>query len=798
MDALWQELRHSARAVRRQPGFAVVVVLTLAVGIGLNTAVFSLLHSTLLAPLPYHDPGRLAMLWTEIPAEGVRESRSAYANVQDWRSSTRSFEDLATFDPTSLTVTGGEWPEQISTARVSANLFGVLGVPALLGRVFSPEEERQRAAVVVVSHEFWLRRFDGERAAIGRTIELAGTPFQVVGVMPAGFGFPDRNTLLWLPQTQFTDWEATAAQRGTGAWGVIGRLRAGVTIDRARADMTEIAARLARSYPGANAGLGIHVVPLYEHVTGHSFRLALWMLFGAVGLLLLIACANAAHLVVARGMDRGREFAVRRALGATAPRLLRQTVVENLVLAGCAGVAGILLAYGGLRLLIALAPANLPRLNEVGVHGAALGYAAAVSLVAGLAVGVAPALRTARNDLSVLMREGSSSAGGRGYRGRGMLIVMQCALAVVLVFGAQLLIRSFLEIRSVDPGFASEDVLMANLSVEEPSRRVSFYESVVREVGEVPGVTAAGVVEDLFISGAPSRAIVVEGGPTTDASFTPMRIDAIAGELFAAIGVRILEGRGFSASDGPEAPPVAIINEAMARRFWPGQSPVGRRFRSGGPESAWVEVVGVVSDMRRQGMEREAIAQAFRPYSQEPSRNMNLLVKSRVPSATLAAAVRARVAAIDATIPLYRVGTVAQALDGQLLERRFQTFLLTLFAGLAMILAAGGIYGIVQYSVARRVHEMAIRTAVGASTDRLVRMVVREGVSLALPGLAAGIVCGVWLSETITALLFDVSASDPVSLLVPAAVLLSAVVLASWIPARRAARVDPMGVLRSR
>ncbi|MFW6039852.1 MAG: ABC transporter permease, partial [Gemmatimonadota bacterium] len=674
MDVLWQDLRHALRTLRRDGRFTTIVVLTLAVGIGVHTAVFSLVHSTLLEPLPYEAPDRLAMVWTAIPAEGVREARSAYANIEDWRTRNRVFEDLATYDPTSLTLTDGEWPEQVSAALVSANFFPLLGVAPALGRTFSPEEEQRAAPVAVLSHDLWERRFGASPAAIGGTIEIAGRPFRVVGVMPEGVDFPERSTLLWLPQTLFTDWEATAAQRGTGAWRVVGRLREGVSLERARAEMGAIADRLERTHPDANAGLGVSVVPLYEHVTGRSYRLALWTLFGAVGLVLLIACANAAHLILARGVDRRPEFALRQALGATGRRLIRQTLTESLVLALAAGAAGVVLAEVTLRLLVALAPEGMPRLHEIGIDGSVLVYAAVVSLGAGVLFGTTPAVGSSHDRSLEVARagRGPTRRAGRG-RTRRLLIVFQFALAVILVFGANLLVRSLIAARDVDPGFVSENVLIANLSVESESRRTEFYDRVLREVRAIPGVGAVGLIEDLFISGAAGAAITVEGRGEAATRFERISRDAVTGDFFETMGVPLRAGRGFAPAERATAAPVAIINETMARRSWPGESAVGKRFRPGGPDSdaTWTEVVGVVGDMRRQGVEREPVAQIFVPYAREPSRSMNLLVRGDVPVTELASAIRARIAAIDRTVPVYQVRTVAEAMDGYLVERRF-------------------------------------------------------------------------------------------------------------------------------
>ena len=799
MDQISSDVRHALRSLRRNRGFTAVIVLTLSIGIGANTAVFSLVYSILVAPLPYEEPGRLGMLWTEIPARGVREATSAYANIMDWRTQNRAFEDLATFDPTSLTLTGGEWPEQVSTARVSSNFFSVLGVAPALGRTFSLEEEERGAPVVVLSHDFWVGRLDASPRALGATIEVAGSSLEVVGVMPEAFGFPEQATQLWLPQSLFTDWQAASARRGTDAWRVIGRLRSGVSFEEAGLGMAEIADRLERQYPDRNAGLGVRVVPLYEQVTGQSFRLTLWTLFGAVGLVLLIACANAAHLILTRGMDRERDSAVRQALGATMPRLMRYAVTENLLLAAMACVVGVLIAAGGLRLLLALAPSSLPRLDEIGMNGAVLTYAAVVSLGAGILFGMLPALSHSRRPLFGVLRE----AGGVGdrpgkHRARQGLIVLQFSLAIILVFGANLLIGSFLEARRVDTGFASERVVVANLSVETPSRRATFYEQVLQEARSIPGVSAAGLIEDLFIGGAPNAPVAIDGQADEEAAFAQIRVDAIAGDVFGSVEVPLLEGRGFASSDDAAAAPVAIINETMARLLWSGESPIGRRVRIGGPASPWVEIVGVAGDMRRQGPELDPIPQVFRPYEQEPSRNMNLLIRSDVPASALVPALRERIAQLDATVPLYQVRTVDEALDRYLVQRRFVAFLLGLFSAVAVVLAAVGVYGLMAYSVARRTHEMGVRVALGASSERIVLMVLRQGLFLAGLGVAGGMLCALWLSDAVSALLFRVSASDLTYVIITSAILLGASLAACYVPARRASIVDPVRALRAR
>jgi putative ABC transport system permease protein len=794
-DALRQDLRYTLTSLRRDLGFTAVVILTLTIGIGANTAVFTVVHAVLLRPLPYEDPDRLMMIWTAIPSRGVDEATSAYANVRDWRAQTRAFEDVATFDPTTRTLTGGDVPEQVMTADVSANLFSLFGVEPQLGRTFSSDEERRRAAVVVVGHDFWQQRLGGSADALGSSIELNGAPFEVIGVMPEGFGFPERN--LWLPQTVLSGWDVREAQRGTDSWRVIGRLAAGQSLEAARREMAEIARRLERAYPSANAGLGVNVVPLYDQVTGSSLRLALWTLFGAVGLVLLVACGNAAHLIVARNARRARELSVRLALGATRGRLIRLALAEAMSISLASAVLGLLSAAAALDVVIALAPASTPRIDEVRMSVPVLAYGLGVSMVTALVFGLGPALRRARSAPFEGLREGRGST-RRGERGRRLLVIGQLATAIVLVFGANLLIRSFVRAQEVELGFEPEGVLIANLSVESAPDRVPFYEQVVERVGALPGVQVVGILEDLFISGAPSLAITAEGSGAAELAREEVRIDAIAGDLFATLAVEMIEGRDFSAADGAESPPVAIVNETMARRLWPGETAVGNRFRVGSPSSgaAWIEVVGVMADMRRQGFERAPIAQAFVPYARAPSRNMNLLVRTDGPVPGLPAAIRTSIAEIDRTVPLYRITTVDEALETYLGPRRSQTFLLGFFSVIALFLAAIGIYGLVQYSVAQRTREMGVRIALGARFERMALMIMGEGLIMALFGLAVGIGLAVWLSSMAGALLFDVAPSDMTSILVTSAILLVTTLLACWVPASRAGRVDPVVALR--
>jgi len=664
-----------------------------------------------------------------------------------------------------------------------------------VGRTFTSNEAEAAEALVVASHTFASARFADPSAALGRVLVLDGESFEVIGVMPPDFAYPGADIQLWLPPPHFTTWDAEAAGRGTGSWRVLGRLRAGVTLEAARADLRSVAAALEDEHP-ENSGLGIRAVPLQEQQAGASRRVALRMLFGAVALVLLIACANAGHLMLTRSIDRAGDRAIRTALGASRMRLARQALAENLLIALLAGLLGAAVATAGVELLASVASVDVIG-PDVGVGAPALVYVAGLSALIGTAFGVAPLLRrTAPAPDLMGYRVISSGAGSR--RARRALIAAQIGLALILVFSASLLLRSLFASAAVDPGFDPDGVLWANLSVPEPEDRLAFYEGAVESVSSLEGVEAAGIIEDLFISGAPNVQITVEASSIQRTTRMPLRIDAIAGDFFGAIGAPLVAGRLFTSADRADSPPVAIVNETMARRLWPGESALGRRFHSGDASSgaSTVEVVGVVGDMRRQGLELEPIAQVFRPYAQAPSRNMNLLMRSEIAPAALTPVLRQRLAAVDPTVPLYGVTTVAQGMDRYVAPRRLQTFLLGVFSTVALILAAVGVYGVLHYSVSKRSQEIGIRVAVGARPGDVVRMILREGLMLAIPGIALGLLGALWVSEWLTALLFEVSASDPWSITSTGITLLGATLLASYLPARRAAAVDPNAALR--
>jgi putative ABC transport system permease protein len=804
MSDTMQELRFAFRTLRKSPGFTTASVATLALAVGASTAMFSVLNAVLLRPLPYRFPEQLAMLWTEDPSQNLREGRSAYLNVEEWRRQSQSFADMAVFDPVSVTLTGADDAERVSVARVSPNFFPLLGVQPLQGRGFSTEEAEQRRRVALISHRFWQTHFGGSHDAIGASVELDGWSSQIIGILPAGFRVARLDADVWEPHTMFPDWEARRGLPGAGSWFVIGRLRPNVTIDQAQAEMSAIARRFDERLPATDRNRGIRVVPLSLHVVGSRSRLALWMLAGAVVCVLLIAAANVASLSLARSVGRAREMAIRAALGATAVRIGRQLLVESVTLAALSGLLGALLALAGIRFIRAFGPSDLARLNEVSLDLRVLGWAVAISVLTGILVGLAPATTMWRRNLPP-----SGEEGGRGVSGgaairriRRALVVAEFALAIILLAGAGLLIRSWWYVEGVDPGFRSDRVLSMQLSTSAftaRAQRANFYSHVLEQIESLRGVESAGIIGDLFIGGNSEQIITTEGDARAVSERLQFRRDEVSNGFFTTLGTLLLRGRFFSAEDGPDSPQVAIVNDAMARRLWPGREPVGRRFKVGPGDSngRWFTVVGVVGDMRRQGLENEPIPQMFEPLAQNPSRLVTLLVRTSMDDplkmvATLHAAVRR----VDQHVPLYGVMTLENRLDAFLTPRRFQTSLLIGFSVVALLMAAIGIYGLVQYSVATRTHEIGIRLAVGAQAGDIFRMIVREGLTLSLTGLVLGLVGALWLGQAASSLLSGVTATDPLTFTTVSLLLTAVATAACYFPARRAMKVEPFVALR--
>ena len=799
LDSLWQDVRYAVRTLRNSPAFTTTAAATLALAIGASTVMFSVVNAVLLRPLPYRAPEQLTMLWTEDPTQNLREGRSALWNVGQWRSQSQSFADMAVFDAVSTTLTGADGAEQIVGASVSPNLFPLLGVQPARGRGFSTEDAEQRQRPVLISHRFWQARFGGSNQAIGATIVLNGLPSQIIGVLPAGFQIATLNADVWEPQTMST------GVRGGDTWFVIGRLRPTLTSDQAQAEMSAIAARLNDQLPAAERNRGVSVVPLSLYMVGSQSRLGLWMLGAAVFCVFLIAAANVASLSLARSVARAREMAVRAALGASGGRIVGQLLTESVLLAAVSGQLGTVLALAGLRLIRAFAPGNLPRLNEVSLDLRVLVWALVISLLAGILVGLAPAMTALRRDLRPSGEEGGRnvSGGAATRRIRRALVVSEFALAVVLLVGAGLLVRSWRHVTSIDPGFRPERILAMELStptgVNVPAQRTDLYDRVLQEILAVPGVESAGIIGDLFIGNAREQVLTAEGEDGTVSERLRFRRDEVNTDFFKTVGTPLLRGRFFSIGDGPDAPRVAIINEAMARRSWPGRDPVGRRLKLGPRDSErpWYTVVGVVADMRRQGLEREPIPQMFEPLAQNPPRSVNLFIRTSTDDPlTMAGALRSAVRRVERHAPIYGVAPLEEQLGTYLTQRRFQTSLLIGFSVMALLMAAIGIYGLIRYSIATRTQEIGLRMAIGAQASDIFRMIIGEGLTLSLTGLGLGLVGAWWLGRAGSSLLFGVTATDPLTFVTVSLALTAVALAACYVPARHAMKVEPIVALR--
>jgi putative ABC transport system permease protein len=800
LDSLWQDVRYAVRTLRKNPAFTTTAAATLALAIGANTTMFSVLNAVLLRPLPYRAPEQLAMLWTEDPTQNLREGRSALWDVEHWRSQSQSFADMATFDTVSTTLTGAEGAEQIVGASISPNLLSLLGVQPVRGRNFSSEETEEQKRLVLISHRFWQARFGGSNDAIGATIVLNGLSAQIIGILPADFQIATLDADVWEPHT------TRRSVRGAETWFVVGRLRPTVTFDQAQAEMSAVARRLNDQLPAADRNRGISVVPLSLYMVGPQSRLALWMLGGAVFCVFLIAAANVTSLSLARSVARAREMAVRAALGANAGRIVRQLLTESVLLAAVAGLMGTLLAFGGIRLIRVFGPGNLPRLNEVSLDLRVLGWALAISLLAGILVGLAPAITTMRRDLRPSGEEGgrSVSGGASSRRIRRALVVAEFALAIVLLVGAGLLVRSWWYVNNIDPGFTPERVLVMEVSAPTtfsiPAQRTDLYHRILEQIQAVPGVENAGIIGDLFIANSREQVVTVERDDGTVSERLRFAGDEVSADFFKAIGTPLLRGRFFSIGDGPDAPPVAIINDAMARRSWPGHDPVGRRFKLGPRDSdrPWYTVVGVVADMRRQGLEREPFPQMFVSLAQSPPpRSVDFFIQtSSDDPLAMAGTLRAAVRRVEKNAPIFGVAPLEQQLGTYLTQRRFQTSLLTGFSVVALLMAAVGIYGLIQYSIATRTQEIGLRMAIGAQAGDIFRMIIGEGLTLSLTGLPLGLVGAWWLGRAGSSLLFGVTATDPLTFMTVSLVLTAVALAACYVPARHAMKVEPIVALR--
>ena len=804
MNALGQDIRFALRGLRRNAGFALVAVLTLGLGIGANSAIFTVVDSVLLRPLPYGSPEQIVTV-----LHGGK-GPVAPANYLDWRRESRSFQHTAAAQvgPARGTLSGRGRPETLGAMTVTADVFEVLGVPPLHGRTFRAGEDQPGAApAAVLSHRLWQRRFGGDPAIVGQTLTLDGRDHQVIGIMPPSFAFPPfwaQNAELWLP----LDLSARAQDRTGESLRLFARLAPGVTRAQAQAETTGIWRRLERQFPGLTRA-DVAVVPLHEKAVGHVRRPLLVLLAG-VGFVLLIACANVANLLLARSAGRRREMAIRASLGAGRARLVRQLLTESVVLWLLGGALGMLVAQAGVDLLLAIGPRDLPRLQTVSVDGAVLLFTLGVSLVTGVVFGLAPALRLARTELRAAPVQ--EHGGGKA---RAVLVTSQVAMALVLLVAAGLMLRSFQRLRAVDAGFDPAGVVAMNVVLpavdsrdrpaegvqgRDAARRRAFTGDLLGRLRALPGVTAASVVNHVPLAGDFwLRGLEIEGVPVPPRGQEPRAVYRVSGPGYlATMGISLVRGRDFDARDAAGAPGVAIINETMARTLWPGQDPLGKRIRvrDGGPDPR--EIVGVVRDVRQRDWAAEALPEMYLAYLQNPSTGATVVV--RAPGgrdlAAVAAEVQRQIWAVDATLPASRVELMDRVVAQAIGQPRFHLLLLNLFAAVALLLAAVGVYGVIAYAVSRRTRELGIRLALGASARHVMRMVVAEGMALTAAGVAIGVAAALATTRLMKTLLYGIGATDPLTFALVPLLLAGVGLVACWIPARRATRIDPMVALR--
>ncbi len=805
METIWQDLKYGARMLFKSPAFTAIAVATLALGIGANTAIFSVVNGVLLRPLPYEEPERLVIVWGQLLKWGLPQLSVSQPEFVDYKKETSLFSSIGAHAFVSFNISGGDKPEWAQGARVSSELFSTLGVPPVIGRGFLAEEEKPGAArVAVLSQGLWTRRFGGETGALGKKVIIDGLPHTIVGVMPAGFAYPSSSVEIWTPLTI----DLADNDRGSHYLRVVARLRPGIELPRAAAEISTVARRLEEQYPDnyKDGGWGINLVPLQEELVGRT-RPALLVLLAAVGFVLLIACANVANLMLARASEREREVAIRTALGAGRARLIRQLLTESCLLAAGGGALGLLLAFWGVDAVLAFGSTHLPRAGEVAIDGGVLLFTLGVSLLTGLAFGLAPAVQISRPHLNEALKEGGgrASAGGRGRRIRDILVVSQVALSLVLLVGAGLMILSFSRLLSVDPGFDAHNVLTTRLRLTparyaEPEQVSSFYTRLLERVSALPGVMVAGAVSELPMGDSYSSGTISVEDHLGDKDNESLEADqrSISIEYFRAMRVALLEGRWFTAQDDGQAPGVAIIDERMARRYWPDQEPLGKRIKIGGADSTspWLAIVGVVKHVKQFGLDVEGREQVYFPLAQRPSLAMTLAIRADLNPERLPAVVQQAVLELDAEQPLFAVKTMERVVADTVADARFSLFLLCAFAAVALALAAVGIYGVMAYLVSQRNHEIGIRMALGAQHRQILRLVLRAGMGLTLGGLAIGLAAAFLLTRLMTSLLFNVSAADPMTFLAMSLLLGSAALLACYIPARRATKVDPIVALR--
>jgi putative ABC transport system permease protein len=799
LETFFQDIRYGMRSLLRKPGFTLTAGVALALGIGANTAIFSVINGVLLRSLAYRDANSIVMVWERNFQRNRSQNSVSPANFLDWKKQSSSFEQIAASWDTRLNLTSGGEPEEIQVQKVSTDFFSILGVPPELGRAFLRQEETPGTEpVVILGHDLWQRRFAGNPTIVGQTVAISGRNCTVIGVMPPGFHFLNSQIKAWLPLQldPATDWRKSGRFLRS-----VARLKPGVNVQQAQAELDAIGKQLEIAYPDFNKGWGVNLVPMHEQIVG-DIRPVLLVLLAAVAFVLLIACANVANLLLSRAASRQKELALRAALGASRRRLVRQMLTESVLLAIMGGALGVLLAYWGIHALIAFAPDNIPRLNEITIDPRVLIFTFGISLVTGLVFGLVPALQSSRPDLNDALKEGGRGSSSGNRVARNLFVVAEMALALVLLVGAGLMLRSFSQLHQVKTGFETENVLTMRIQLPmakypQPQQRADFFKRAQEHLGALPEVKSVGAINYLPLTGLASSTVFNLASqpelPPSESPGTEVRI--ITPGYFGAMGIPLLKGRTFDGRDGAESR-VLVINETIARKFFPGQDPIGQRLIVNWEPKVADEIVGVVGDVKETALAEEANPAIYWPHPREPYQFMNFVLRAAIDPAHLSAAATKEIHALDPDQPVSDIRTLDQVVAKSIARPRFNMLLLAVFAGVALVLASVGIYGVMNYSATQRTQEIGIRMALGAKPSDILRLVVGHGMKLTFAGIAIGLTASVALTRVMTNLLFGITATDLPTFLGVSAVLTLVALLANYIPARRATRINPVVALR--
>ena len=800
VETFFQDIRYGMRSLLKKPGFTLTAVIALGLGIGANTAIFSVINGVLLRSLSYREPDRIVMLWEQNLTVNRNQNVVSPANFLEWQKQSSSFQQMAAAWDTRVNLTEGGEPEEIQAQRVTATFFPALGVQPLMGRSFAEEEDRPGGnLVVVLGHRLWQTRFGGNPGILGQQTTISGRSYTIVGVMPADFHFLNREVQAWLPLAL----DPAIDYRKSGRFlRTLACLKPGPTIQQAQTELSGIAKQLEKEHPAYNVGWGVNVVPIHEQVVG-DIRPILNLLLAAVALVLLIACANVANLLLSRAAARHKELALRAALGAGRMRLIRQMLTESVLLGLMGGAFGVFLAYWGIQVLIAFGPDNIPRLHDITIDPRVLGFTFVVSVSTGMLFGLLPALQASRPDLNDALKEGArGSTGGRGRIFRNLFVVAEVSLALVLLIGAGLMIRSFFQLHQVRTGFTTENVLTMRVQLpmakyKEAGQRAAFFKQAQERIALLPGVKAAGAINFLPLNGlASSSSFKVEGRPEPAVGELPgTEVRVITPNYFTAMGIPLLKGRVFDEHDGADSR-VLVINETMARRFFPNENPIGKRIVVSWDPNVADEIVGVVGDIKEYGLNLDSNPAIYWPHPREPYQFMNFVLRTSTDPMLLASAAQKEIRALDPNQPVADVRTLRQVVSKSIARPRFNTLLLAIFAGVALVLASVGIYGVMNYSATQRTHEIGIRMALGAERSDIMRLVVGQGMLLTGTGIVIGVLASWALTRVMASLLFGVTATDLPTFIGVSAVLAAVAFIANYIPARKATRVNPVIALR--